>query len=183
MAATTSAPHPRIAELLGELEDARRELLAVVAELTPEQRDAPPAGDLWSVAEILEHLCVVEDSGGRLLSKLMKQAQANGAFEVESSSVLGVMDAFKLMDTTKRIIAPEIVVPRAGTTAVESLQRLAAIRERTVTALVQGSGLALGTVSWPHPLFGPLTGYQWILTIALHERRHAAQIRRQNGLA
>ncbi len=182
MAATTSAPHPRIAELLLELEDARRELLAVVAQLTPEQRDAPPEGDLWSVSQILDHLCIVEDAGGRLVSKLMKQAQANGAFEVDSSSILGAMDAFQISDTSRRIIAPEVVVPRSGISAVEALERMAAVRERTVTALLQGSGLALGTVSWPHPLFGPLTGYQWILTIALHERRHAAQIRRQNDL-
>jgi hypothetical protein len=32
-------------------------------------------------------------------------------------------------------------------------------------------------VSWPHPRFGPLTGYQWIAFSGAHEARHAAQIR------
>ena len=60
--------------------------------------------------------------------------------------------------------------------------RLQAVRERLVTALIQGSGLALGTVSYPHPLFGPLNGYQWILVISMHERRHVAQILRQTNM-
>ena len=73
--------------------------------------------------------------------------------------------------------------PKGGLTAAEGIERLHAVRERLVTALIEGSGLALGAVSHPHPLFGPLNGYQWILVIAMHERRHAAQIRRQNNMS
>lgn len=183
MSATTAAPHPRIAELLDALESSRRELLDVVHALTPEQRDAAPSGDAWSVSQILEHLSVVEDGGGRLVSKLMKQAQANGAFEVESSSVLGSLDQFDVANFQRRLQAPEQVRPKGGLPSAEGLERLVAIRERLITALLQGSGLALGTVSHPHPLFGPLNGYQWILVISMHERRHVAQIRRQTNLS
>ena len=183
MSATTAAPHPRIAELLDALEASRRELLTVVNALTAEQRDAAPHGDAWSVAQILEHLSIVEDGGGRLISKLMKQAQANGDYEVESSSVLDSLSQFDVVNFDRRIEAPEQVRPKSGLTAAEGLERLQAVRERLVTALIQGSGLALGTVSYPHPLFGPLNGYQWILVISMHERRHAAQIRRQANMS
>jgi hypothetical protein len=179
MSATTSAPHPRIAELLAELEHSRRDLLDVVGSLSPEQRDAAPAGPEWSVAQILEHLCMVEDGGGRVVSKLMKQAQEKGAYESEASSVLGSLDAFDIDNTNRRIEAPDVVRPTGGMTAAQSLERLGAMRERLVTALLQGSGLALTSVSHPHPIFGPLDGYQWILLISLHQRRHIAQIRRQ----
>jgi hypothetical protein len=44
-------------------------------------------------------------------------------------------------------------------------------------AILTGDGLALGTLTHPHPIFGPLTLYQWIATTAGHEGRHTAQIR------
>ena len=182
MSATTAAPHPRIAELLDALEASRHELLAVVNALPAEQRDAASTGDSWSVSQILEHLSIVEDGGGRLVSKLMKQAQANGDYEVESSSILDSLSQFEVVNFDRRIEAPEQVRPTGGLTAAEGLERLQAVRERLVTALIQGSGLALGTVSYPHPLFGPLNGYQWILVISMHERRHVAQILRQTNV-
>lgn len=183
MSATTAAPHPRIAELLAALEESRRELLTVVNALPAEQRDGAPTSDAWSVPQILEHLSIVEDGGGRLVSKLMKEAQANGDFEVESSSILDSLNQFDILNFDRRIEAPEQVKPKGGITAAEGIERLHAVRERLVTALMQGSGLALGAVSYPHPLFGPLNGYQWILVIAMHERRHAAQIRRQSNMS
>ncbi len=181
MSATTAAPHPRIAELLNELEHSRRELLAVVKALTPTQLDAPPNGAEWSVPQILEHLSIVEDGGGRLISKLMKQAQASGAYEVESGSVLDSLKQFDVVNFDRRLEAPETVLPTSGLSVAQGLERLTAVRERLTTALLAGSGLALASVSHPHPLFGPLNGYQWILVIAVHERRHTAQIRRQTG--
>ena len=38
-------------------------------------------------------------------------------------------------------------------------------------------GVALGGITFPHPLFGPLSLYQWFGFIAAHGARHAAQIR------
>jgi hypothetical protein len=32
-------------------------------------------------------------------------------------------------------------------------------------------------VSAPHPIFGALNGYQWILSVGKHEERHLIQLR------
>ncbi len=178
MSATTAAPHPRIAELLAELERSRRELLETVSALAPAQRDAVPTDGAWSVAQILEHLCMVEDGGGRLISKVIKQAQELGAYESDADSILGSLDQFDLRNPTSRLEAPEQVQPTNGLTVAQAIERLQAVRERLVTALLAASGLALSVASYPHPFCGPLNGYQWTLLIALHERRHVAQIRR-----
>ncbi len=178
MAATTAAPHPRIAELLSELEQSRRDLLETLDGLTPVQRDAAPSGEDWSVAQILEHLCMVEDGGGRLISKVIKQAQELGAYENDAGSIVGSLDRFDIRNPTRRLDAPEQVRPINGMTVSQAIERLHAIRERLVTALLAGSGLALSVTTYPHPFCGPLNGYQWTLLIALHERRHTAQIRR-----
>ncbi len=41
----------------------------------------------------------------------------------------------------------------------------------------EADGLALGNFSYPHPMFGPLDLYQWLVFVGLHESRHACQIR------
>ena len=43
--------------------------------------------------------------------------------------------------------------------------------------MVETDGLELSAVTLPHPIFGPLTFYQWIVFLAGHEGRHALQIR------
>jgi hypothetical protein len=42
-------------------------------------------------------------------------------------------------------------------------------------------GLALGEISYAHPLLGRLTIYQWLLFLGQHEARHADQIREIAG--
>ena len=39
------------------------------------------------------------------------------------------------------------------------------------------NGLAIGQIELPHPRFGLLNAYQWVLFLGAHERRHTAQIR------
>jgi len=34
----------------------------------------------------------------------------------------------------------------------------------------------VSTVSFTHPVFGPLNLYEWVLFIGMHENRHLAQI-------
>jgi len=34
----------------------------------------------------------------------------------------------------------------------------------------------VSNVTFPHPVFGPLNLYEWLLFIGMHERRHLAQI-------
>jgi hypothetical protein len=84
----------------------------------------------------------------------------------------------------RRIEAPEMVQPSEGLNVESALERLTAVRTRLRTGLVQeASGVALATVSAPHPAIGMLDGYQWILMVAQHERRHIGQIRRIAGEA
>jgi hypothetical protein len=37
--------------------------------------------------------------------------------------------------------------------------------------------MALGDITVPHPVLGPLNLYQWVLFVGGHESRHAIQIR------
>ena len=179
---STGELHPRIAELMGALDASRAELHALVASLPQEALSAPPNDAEWSVAQILEHLSMVEDGAGRLCSKIVREVEASGARETETSSVLGLNDALGISAADVRITAPERVRPTAGLTPEESMSRLEASRRKLKEVLQRASGLPLGAASVPHPIFGPFNGYQWVLTLAQHERRHIRQLRRAAGL-
>jgi hypothetical protein len=178
----TAALHPRIAELMHELDSSRAELRALVASLPAETLTAPAGENEWSVAAILEHLSMVEDGAGRLFTNISREVEATGARETDTSSVLGLNDRFQIATSPIKVVAPERIQPKAGLSVEESMARLETARKRLKEAMTRASGLALGNSSMPHPLFGPINGYQWVLATAQHERRHTRQIRRVAGL-
>lgn len=172
---TTDSLHPRIADIIDELTSAQQLMLDTLGAMSVEHRDAPSHDGRWSIAQIVEHLFMVEDGTGRLVSKLL--AQAAGTTETEDSTLRHSLDAFHVGDATHhRIEAPDMVVPRAGLSLDESLAKQAVARARVIEAFRLASGRALASVGFPHPILGPLNGYQWGLFIAQHQRRHVAQM-------
>ncbi len=172
----TAGLHPRLAELRGELERTRDGLLAAVARVPAEFAALRPDADRWSVAEVVEHLRIVEDGVGRLLGKLGRRAETVGP-EVSSASVLSSLDRYELSSPKRRIVAPHGVTPGGGMTLAEGLAGLAESRRRLLELVHRVSGRALDEVAAPHPLLGPLSFYQWLLFLAQHEERHTIQIR------
>lgn len=174
---TTDSLHPRVAEIIDELEKAQREFDEFIAAIPESQRTAPTANGKWSIAQHLEHLAIVEDGAGRLMSKLIKQVRASGALEKDESSVLNTLDQHQIWTLNRRLLAPEVVRPNEGLPPSESLARQTASRLRVIAALESASGLALSTASAPHPYFGQFDVYQWGIMLAHHQRRHAECIR------
>lgn len=175
--------HPRIAELTDVLDRERAGLLAAVAALPADALDRAPAPGRWSPGELLEHLRIVEDGSTRLLVKRLARAREAGlGEETESSSVLERLPAAAIVEGTPRA-APDVVTPAAGTTAEQALAGLAASRDALRAFLADADGLALGEVKATHAVFGEIDLYQWVLFIALHEARHARQLRALAGAA
>jgi hypothetical protein len=169
--------HPRLLELVGYAEIQRAALIAAVGLVPEPVRERRVSGEGWSTAEILEHLHRVERGVVRLLRHTLAGAKAGGIGpERESTSMLGSLDAFQLTRRGRPISAPEPVQPRGELTASQALAALAESRRELLSALDLADGLALGQISFPHPLIGPLDLYQWVLFVGQHEARHAAQI-------
>jgi hypothetical protein len=174
--------HPRLAELV-VYANAQRDALLVAVSIIPEPlRDRRLDTERWSVGEILEHLHRVETGVTWLLTRAIERAKAAGAVpEQEVSSVLGSLDSFGLTRRVRRVSAPELVMPRGELTAAQSLAALEESRRGLLAAIESGNGLALGAITYPHPLIGMLNLYQWILFVGQHEARHAEQIRELGG--
>jgi len=175
---STTSLHPRIEELIEHLEETRAALLDAVRHVAPDGRDARPGDGRWTVGEVLDHVSRVEGGYARLLTKRVSDARAKGiASEAETSSILGSVESGPLVDRGRRLQAPEIVVPREGATVAEGLAALEGTRAAVRAALVDASGLALGTLTQQHPYFGALNMYQWGVFLGFHDLRHAEQIR------
>ncbi|MBC8086560.1 MAG: DinB family protein, partial [Phycisphaerae bacterium] len=74
-------------------------------------------------------------------------------------------------------VAPELYRPTGTFTAQQALEKLEQVRARVLAAVEAADGVDLSKAAFPHPFFGPLTGYQWLVLIAQHELRHLKQMK------
>jgi uncharacterized damage-inducible protein DinB len=170
--------HPRIREVIDYLDGRRMELQRAVDEVPVALRSRPPAPERWSVAEVLEHVALVEERIVELFTHQLADARAKGLGpERDSSPVLPTFNTSQLADRARRLVASEVAQPRSGADAVSAWRRLEHAREATRDALRSADGLALAEVVAPNPVLGPLNLYQWVLFIGGHEARHTGQIR------
>jgi len=148
-------------------------------QVPPELRGQRPEPGRWSVAEILEHLAVVERRMTRFLTTQIEAARADGVEpESETSPILDSFNMALIVDrSTRRIVASEASIPSGELDADAAWEALEQSRAAFREAVLSGDGLALGGRTVPHPSLGPLNLYHWIAFAGGHEARHADQIR------
>ena len=170
--------HPRIEEVLNYLDTERTALREAVELVPPVLRDQLPGTDRWSVAQVLQHLVMIEKRIGMGMTKWIADARTGGTGpETETSSVMSSLPLQAIADRSQRRSAPEEFRPLAEADAASARAALGRSREDLRAAILAGDGLALGEVVQPHPVLGPINLYQWVLFVGSHETRHAAQVR------
>jgi hypothetical protein len=153
------------------LASTREKFLDATGALSDAQWRFKPSADRWSIAEVVEHVAIVEGRVHWLLGKMA------GPPEAEPGRFSSAIDDFILADlanTTVKVKAPPTVEPTGQCTPQEALRQFIASRTQTLQ-LLDSAPFLRGRVL-PHPLFGPWDGYQWILGTAAHSARHAGQI-------
>ena len=164
------APEER-SELISALEKSQQEFQAAAAGLSEEQARAKPEPSRWSVLECVEHVTVVEEI---FLGRL------EAAPRLESPRVDKQREgelAARVPDRTNRAEAPERARPTGRFASLaEALDQFHLARARTMQ-FARDRAADLYSLSLEHPRFGSLNGAEYIVIIAGHARRHAAQIR------
>jgi hypothetical protein len=146
-------------------------LLESVGGLSPAQWNFKAASDAWSAAEIMEHIVLIESRIHAIIEG-MKEAP-----ELPPEGDRREMDEFILNQIPKRTRkgkAPERAWPTGRWSGPEAVQQFMQCREQSIRLLVTRQ---LRSHVFPHPLFGPWDGYQWLLAAASHGARHTEQIR------
>lgn len=171
--------HARLAETMDYVEEKRRELLQSFAGVPDDRLSRRAPADGWSVAEIVDHLSIVETGIARLITKRAARARETGLGEEKSTeSVMASFDRQRAVLDGTLMEAPTGVRPRANVEFTEALKGLESSREALRVAVLGASGLSLGEIKHTHPLLGELDLYQWIIFIGQHEVRHRKQIER-----
>ncbi len=170
--------HPHLEEITGYLARVRTELAATIATNPAEKFDHAPSNGGWSGTGIVQHLGTVEGMATKMLEGLFAKGLADGIVaEKGTVSWLHSMDKYNVLDRSTRINAPERAYPKPDAQLAVSWESLQGVRQRLLRAVATVDGRDLTTLSAPHPVFGALNGYQWILVVGQHEERHLSQLR------
>lgn len=172
--------HARLAETMDYVEDKRKELLQSFAGVPEDRLSRRASATGWSVAEIVDHLSIVEAGIARLIAKRAARAREAGLGDEKSTeSVLASFDPHRVrLEATTVMQAPTSIVPRANVDIEEALKGLETSREALRVAVQGASGLSLSEIKHTHPVLGELDLYQWLIFIGQHEGRHKKQIER-----
>jgi hypothetical protein len=171
--------HARLAEAMDYVEEKRTELLKSFADVPGDRLCRRANDDGWSVAEILEHLRMVEAGVARLITKRVGQAREAGLGDEKSTApVLPTFDQHSARLESAVLQSPATMVPRANVDINEAVEGLESSREALRAAAVSANGLAIGEIKHTHPVLGELDLYQWLIFVGQHEGRHKKQIER-----
>jgi len=152
------------------LDETRNNLLRATRNLSPTQLQYKPAPDRWSVAECLEHITMVENLVLGNINNALKEAAGSPKPDMNDDALVKT-----IADRSFRATAPERIVP-AGRVAHDRLvSEFEAARKRT-SEFVASTNVPLRQYAFPHPRFGQLDCYQWVLLVAGHGDRHRQQI-------
>ena len=166
-----------VSEIFEHIDGQRERLLRAVEGLSEEEQRFRPAPDRWSAAQLCEHLSIVEGNVATLLGKVLARGEEAGAVRAEGAPFAAVsIGEFVERSRGVKLEAPERIRPGDAPVLSDALSRLRDSRAALHAlrpALERADGHAL---LFPHPAWGPLNLYQWLLFVGAHESRHRAQI-------
>ncbi len=154
-----------------KLDETRNTLVKEITLLSDEHFNRKPEMDIWSIAQVCHHLVLVEQAS--------IQAIEWGLNDVENiQKERKKIDLF-ILDRTKKINAPKIVVPDLGPFEVQQMIDMlndSRNKLKTFLSTIEDPTI-LAEKSVKHPALGELPLDQWIEQIYLHEQRHIEQIK------
>lgn len=165
-----------VAEILDMITDAHQHLYGHVAGLRAEQASFRPDADGWTIAHITEHLGIVAGQFLRLTNKLLAQAEAMNASASSDLQIGPVILTSAAYNPDEKFKAPESALPRGTVSIADSIEKVQQAHEALLALRPRLEAADLSQVSAPHPAFGPLNLYQWLVLIGVHEERHIRQI-------
>jgi hypothetical protein len=168
-------------QALDLLQDAQARFLKATEGLSPAQLAWKPAPDRWSVAECSEHITVVEGLlADGIVAKLLAAPR-----DPSKRAEIKFLDAqliTMLQDRSHKVQAPESIQPKARFATRQEMLAAFGKAHASLEEALRGSTADWRARTMPHPFFGTLDAYQWVLLAAGHTLRHVQQIDEVKGL-
>jgi hypothetical protein len=162
---------------VAEFEGSRKMFLDATRGLSPEQWSFKSAPERWSVAECAEHIALSE---GFIFGLVTERVLKSPATPEKREAVKGKDELIvkMLQDRSHKATAPEPLDPTKRPMAPEdSVKLFLDSRAKTIDFIkTTQEDLRDHFFDHPVPAIGTLDGYQWLLLISGHTRRHTLQI-------
>lgn len=156
----------------------RTKFKELISGLSDEQLNSLPEGEKWTIAQIVEHVAIVEGGITKICAKLLNKAQENGGTG-DGSAKISTEFLQKIAGAgAQKFEAPERVHPTGTLSIAESFAKLDENRQNLENIRSLFESVDETELKFPHPAFGEMTSHEWLLLIGGHEGKHIAQIKR-----
>jgi hypothetical protein len=157
--------------LLKNLEEGSDVFLRSFEGLSEAQLRFKPQPDRWSIADCIEHIVLTEDT---MYAKATQGAPNPNGVSLDPEKDVRFTEA--VVARRRRVDAPAPLRPANRFPSAEAVrERFLEQRERAV-AYARDCTEDVRHLFAMHPLLGEIDCYQFLLLLALHPARHAAQI-------
>ena len=157
---------------LKRLDTVHQRLTTALSGVDPELLAKRPAENEWSVAEVVHHLCLVEE---RVLDDMRENLQQPPA----KGGLLKRLLPMRIVSLRlKRVEAPDAVRPPSNPPPIqEVMQNYDRFRANLKQLCVDEGRGRLRQIRFKHPVFGYIDGVAAVSMLGFHEQRHLKQIR------
>ncbi len=159
-------------EIINELEDSELAVKKVVEGATEALFQKKPDETSWSMAELVEHIIMVEKGVLGTIQKMGAKASAEPIVsKIDDAKIIKL-----IANRDIKVKAPEQFLPKGIFTTKEmALQALTAHRA-VIQEFISTTTLPLKNIGFPHFAIGMLNAENWFLFMAGHCKRHAEQM-------
>lgn len=169
-----------IADILAAQRRAHDRFSTAVSGLNEAQLHFRPAAEEWTIAEIAEHVSIVNGGMLRITHKLLKLAEAEPAAPAADLS-LGY--TFPADNPPPKFQAPDGVRPKGGVSIPDALANIQKSLDGFDEIRARLEAVDLSKHEFPHPALGPITAYRWMILMGEHQDLHRRQIERIKAAA
>lgn len=162
-------------QVVGSLVDTWSKFEGATRGLSEAQWTFRPGPGAWTLAELAEHLALIEGSMLRLITGKLVQAEASSELIAATEGKAALIER-RVPDRTRRVESPESLKPTGRWIRPELAVAAFGESRRAAIRWFETTPLDLRRYVAPHPFLGPIDGWQWGLFLAEHLRRHLFQI-------
>lgn len=158
---------------LNQLEQSRNDLFDVLEDISEQVFLRKSTPDVWSIAEVMEHVIKVETTVIITLQQLAKSATKTPLDQPKSSEEVMELSASRALKSK----APENFLPVGIFTNKKVAMETFEMCRKKTNDFVNHDSIDLKTVTFPHPRIGILDGNNWLTFVSGHTQKHIAQIK------
>ena len=161
--------------VLNRLDSVHKKLNEIIGPLDAELFNQRPSSNEWSVAEIVHHLCLVEELVIKSLEvALARPPQRVGFFR-------RFIPTYIVSVRLLKVKAPKAAKPHSPPGKETAIENFSGVRSRLKELCATHGENRLRYLIFKHPVLGEMDGVATVSFVGYHEQRHFKQIREVLG--